>query len=194
MNKLQTVLSLVVILAFLLLLKIGCSREKALKERDRWQDNYQSEAKAGMGLVKKLSIDDLLDLRPDLKTLIEDSIKARPKEIESIITTKVVYKIKTTPGTRDTVIVYLDKKYPAKVISYKDQCSSVTAIISDSMTIGSLEIDQSINIAAITKWNRKHKALWGLIKYGRKIYSTKYVSTCPGVLFEETESIKVIKD
>jgi hypothetical protein len=194
MNKIQTVLSLVVILAFLLLLKIGCSREKAIKERDRWEDNYRSEANAGMGLVKKLSIDDLLDLRPDLKTLIEDSIKARPKEIESIITTKVVYKIKTTPGVRDTIIMYLDKKYPAKVISYKDQCSSITAIISDSMTIGSLEVDQSISIAAITKWNRKHEALWGLIKYGRKIYSTTYVSMCPGVLFKETESIKVVKD
>ena len=174
--KLGAVIAILIILTFL---KLGCDVDKAREDRDRWEDNFKAQSDTLLGLVKTISMDDLLELRPDLVKLIKDSVDAKPKQIETIVTTKVIYK--TNP-------------IPARYIQYDDGCLALTAIIADSSDIAEFTIDQSMDVNVVTKWKRKKQALWGLFRYGRKVYSTSVVSTCPNVTFKETESIKILKD
>lgn len=194
MDALPKIGGVIVILCILMFFKLGCDARKMQDDRDRWEDNFKAQADSSFGLVKTISLDDLMELRPDLVKLIKDSVDAKPKQIESIVTTKVVYKIKQLAGVRDTVIIYESSSLPAKTIQYNDGCLSLTAIISDSLNVGEFTIDQSMDVNVVTKWKRKKQALWGLFRYGRKIYSTSIVSSCPNVIFKETESIKIVKD
>lgn len=194
MDTLSKIGGIIAILIILTFLKLGCDVRKVQQDRDRWEDNFRAEADSSLGLVKTISLDDLMELRPDLMKLIKDSVDAKPKQIESIVTTKVIYKTKQMAGVRDTVIVYKSNPISAKAIQYDDGCLSLTAIISDSMGLGEFTIDQSMDVNVVTKWKRKKEALWGLFRYGRKVYSTSIVSACPNVSFKETESIKVVKD
>ena len=167
---------------------------KAREDRDRWEDNFKAQSDTLLGLVKTISMDDLLELRPDLVKLIKDSVDAKPKQVESIVTTRVIYKTKVLAGVRDTVIMYKTMPVLARYIQYDDGCLALTAIINDSTDAGEFTIDQSMDVNVVTKWKRKKEALWGLFRYGRKVYSTSVVSTCPNVTFKETESIKILKD
>ena len=194
MNPLAKLGSVIVILIILTFLKLGCDVEKAREDRDRWEDNFKAQSDTLLGLVKTISMDDLLELRPDLVKLIKDSVNAKPKQIESIVTTKVIYKTKQLAAVHDTVIIYKSNPLPARFIQYDDGCLALTAIIADSSDIAEFTIDQSVDVNVVTKWKRKKQALWGLFRYGRKVYSTDVVSTCPNVTFKETESIKILKD
>ena len=189
--KIGAVIAILIILTFL---KLGCDVDKAREDRDRWEDNFKAQSDTLLGLVKTISMDDLLELRPDLVKLIKDSVDAKPKQIESIVTTKVIYKTKQLAAVRDTVVLYQTMPVVARYIQYEDGCMSLTAIINDSTDIGEFTIDQSVDVNVVTKWKRKKQALWGLFRYGRKVYSTSVVSTCPNVTFKETESIKILKD
>ena len=189
--KLGAVIAILIILTFF---KLGCDVDKAREDRDRWEDNFKAQSDTLLGLVKTISMDDLLELRPDLVKLIKDSVDAKPKQIETIVTTKVIYKTKQIAGTRDTIIIYKSNPLPARYIQYDDGCLALTAIIADSSDIAEFTIDQSVDVNVVTKWKRKKQALWGLFRYGRKVYSTDVVSTCPNVTFRETESIKILKD
>jgi len=194
MNPLAKLGAVIAILIILTFLKLGCDVEKAREDRDRWEDNFKAQSDTLLGLVKTIGMDDLLELRPDLVKLIKDSIDAKPKQIETIVTTKVIYKTKQLAPVRDTVIMYKTMPVLARYIQYDDGCLALTAVINDSTDIGEFTIDQSMDVNVVTKWKRKKQALWGLFRYGRKVYSTDVVSTCPNVTFKETESIKILKD
>ncbi len=194
MNPLAKLGAVIVILIILTFFKLGCDVEKAREDRDRWEDNFKAQSDTLLGLVKTISMDNLLELRPDLVKLIKDSVDAKPKQIESIVTTKVIYKTKQLAAVHDTVIIYKSNQLPARFIQYDDGCLALTAIIADSSDIAEFTIDQSVDVNVVTKWKRKKQALWGLFRYGRKVYSTDVVSTCPNVTFKETESIKILKD
>jgi hypothetical protein len=194
MNPLAKLGAVIAILIIITFFKLGCDVEKAREDRDRWEDNFKAQSDTLLGLVKTISMEDMLELRPDLMKLIKDSVDAKPKQIESIVTTKVIYKTKQLAPVRDTVIMYQTMPIVARYIQYDDGCLALTAIINDSTDVGEFTIDQSMDVNVVTKWKRKKQALWGLFRYGRKVYSTSVVSTCPNVTFRETDSIKILKD
>jgi len=140
-------------------------------------------------IIKKVPIRAILKAKPEISAIIKDSLSARPKQVETIYSTRIKYINKyNNVVVKDTVILIDTIRADWKYISVSDSCISALVIMSDTSSF--LEIKADIPVTVITRWERSKSALWGLIKYGKKIRTTSYWTVCPGIKFSEKESLR----
>jgi hypothetical protein len=161
--------------------------------------NYQTQSLKTQGIsskatfatmVQSVPMRKMVNSRPDLKAIVKDSIKTKPRKVEAIVSAKVGLKhSKLRLPVRDTVIIRDTIPFKGKSVEYIDSCLKLNAFICDTGDMSEVSFSLSIPITVVTTWERNKSILWGLIRYGKKHRETSYFSSCPGAIFTEKESL-----